>query len=335
MISFERKDVTDASLDNLRSFGRTNIFHTLPWIRFVQETAGAEPVVLEICQDDRKAGYFVGLIVRKFGFRILGSPFRGWDTYFMGLNLDTGLSLHDVLQSLSTYAFGPLRCHYLEIVDPRIAAEDLDQLHYRVDRLSWPALDLTPAEDELFAKMKGSCRTAIRKSIAAGIAIEQASDPAFAEEYYAQYSEVLENKSYVPTYDLNRLENMIRHMLPTGNLLLLRARNSEGICLATGIFLALDKIAVYWGGASWSEYRSLRPNEPLFWHAIRAMKARGVETLYLGETSEQFKEKFGTYYASICRLRKASNPLLDRLFDRAVALKSYRLRNAVSRILRR
>lgn len=32
-------------------------------------------------------GYFTGMIVRKIGLRILGSPFPGWSTDYMGLSL--------------------------------------------------------------------------------------------------------------------------------------------------------------------------------------------------------------------------------------------------------
>ena len=38
----------------------------------------------------------------------------------------------------------------------------------------------------------------------------------------------------------------------------------------------------FWGGASWREFQTLRPNEPIVWHAMRYWKERGVERADLG-----------------------------------------------------
>jgi hypothetical protein len=336
MISFERINVSDLTQENMNVFGNMNIFHTLPWVAFVEETMKAEPVALAIKSNNQLVGYFFGLIVHKFGIRILGSPFRGWDTYYMGFNLTPGISLCEILGVFPAFVFRTLHCHYIEIIDPLLTQNELNCLpFFKVDRLPWLALDLSPTEDELFANMKGSARTAIRKSIASGIVIETASDPGFADEYYAQYCELLKYKSYTPTYDVERVRQMIQAMLPTGHLLLLRARNSDGVCIATAIFLFLNRTAVYWGGASWHEYRALRPNELLFWHAMQYLKAHGITDLYLGETSEQFKKKFGSYYAPIFRIRKAKNKILDVVLDFASSSKNYRYRNLISKALRK
>jgi hypothetical protein len=335
MISFERIKVSDLTQENMDVFSNMNVFHTLPWVNFIEETLKAEPVVLAIKSGNQLVGYFSGLIVHKFGLRILGSPFRGWDTYYMGFNLTPGISLCEILDVFPTFVFKTLHCHYIEIVDPLLTQNELHCLSFKVDRLPWLALDLSLTEDELFANMKGSARTAIRKSTTSGVVIETASDPGFADEYYAQYVEVLRYKSYSPTYDVERVRKMVQAMLPTGHLLLLRARNSEGVCIATAIFLFLNRTAVYWGGASWHEYRSLRPNELLFWHAMRDLKSHGIKDLYLGETSEQFKKKFGSYYAPIFRIRKSKNKILDAALDFLSSSKNYRYRNLISKALRK
>ena len=70
-----------------------------------------------------------------------------------------------------------------------------------------------------------------------GVVVEEARDDAFADDYYAQLVEVFANQGLTPTYNVARVRLLIKHLLPTGCLLLLRARDPERRCIATGIFL--------------------------------------------------------------------------------------------------
>jgi len=77
-----------------------------------------------------RVGYFSGLVVRRFGVRILGSPFPGWTTESMGFNLAEGVSRRDAAAALVRFAWGPLRCAHLELKDRRLQAADLDGLGF-------------------------------------------------------------------------------------------------------------------------------------------------------------------------------------------------------------
>ena len=68
-----------------------------------------------------------------------------------------------------------------------------------------------------------SCRYAIRKSARMGVTIEEVHDEAFADDYYAQLQNVFAKQSLAPTYDKRRVQLLLKHVLPTGNILLLRA----------------------------------------------------------------------------------------------------------------
>jgi hypothetical protein len=317
MISFERIDMKDVDWGKISEFGELNIFQSLPWLNYLSTVHRAEPVILSVKSHEQICGYFFGLIVKKFGLRILGSPFRGWMTYFMGFNLKPNISLNEVLQAFPPFVFDHLKCHYLEIMDPCWNGEAAMDLKYKVDHLPWFALDLVPSEDTLFAKMKDTGRRGIRKAIKSGVIVEEASDLGFADDYFAQFQEVMSNKSLHPAYGLERVRQLVRDIFPTGSLLLLRARDPEGRCIATGIFLNLNKTAIYWGGASWRQYQSLHPNELIMWQAMKTLKGRGAQILYLGGEAEQFKLKFGSVDANIFRLRKANSFLLDHVLHLA------------------
>jgi hypothetical protein len=310
MISYKRLDIKDMSWDQLGAFAGANIFHTLPWLNFMAEVQGVEPVVAAIESGGQVRGYFTGLIVRKYGLKILGSPLRDCHTYFMGFNLMPGVSYNEVLQAFPKFAFEELKCHYIEIVDANLKEDDWKGLSYRVSKIRMFALDLTKSEEELFANMKHACRCNIRGAIKKGVVIEETTDPGFVDEYYAQYQEVMARKSVLPCYGLDFVRRMIEQLLPTGNLLLLRAKNPEGICISTHIDLVYNKVAVGWGAASWQQYRALYPNELIYWNVMRKAKAMGAEVLHLGAEVRHFKEKFGAYETSIVRLMKARNPLV-------------------------
>ncbi len=65
--------------------------------------------------------------------------------------------------------------------------------------------DLTKSEDELFNGMDSACRRCVRKAEKSGVVIEEAHDPAFANEYYEQLKDVFSKQGLVPTYDLERV----------------------------------------------------------------------------------------------------------------------------------
>ena len=322
--------------EKISDYQGANIFHTLPWINFLADVKGADPVIATVQSDGQVRGYFTGLITQKYGLKILGSPFRGWGTYFMGFNLKPDVSYHEVLQAFPKFAFDELKCYYLEIIDSNLKRDEWKGLSYRVEQLQWFAFDLTKDEEELFAEMKGkSCRRAIRRAVKKGVVVEETTDPGFADEYYAQFQEVMAKRSLVPTYSLDFVRQMIAHLLPTGNMLLLRARNSEGVCIATDISLVFNKVAVGWGGASWRQYQGLNPNELIAWYAIKELKSMGVEMLHLGGEAEEFKRKLGSYETQVFRLMKPRYPLLDIPIHIAKSIKNPRVRTWLLKVIRR
>ena len=299
MIALERIPWNDVPWSIMDRFGDRNIFQTRPWLEFVASTQKAEPVVAVVKQDGAVAGYFTGLCIRKFGITILGSPFRGWTTVRMGFNLPPGFPRHEVLKALSEFAFKTLRCHHLEIADRQIQATDCAGLGFSVKESSTYEVDLKPSEDAMFMRVSGACRRCLKKAARVGVVIEEANDPGFADEYFTQLIDVFNKQSLVPTYGVERVRELIRCLHPTGNLLLLRARDAAGTCMATGIFPAFNDTMYYWGGASLRQFQILRPNEPLMWHAMMYWKARGItrfDMLGAGRERDAYKLRYGAHH---------------------------------------
>jgi lipid II:glycine glycyltransferase (peptidoglycan interpeptide bridge formation enzyme) len=335
MISFERIETEKINYEDINQIGEVNVFQTSAWLNFIAEVQNAESVIAAVKSDGRCLGYFTGLISHIFGLRILGSPPKGPLTYYMGFNLIAGAPKSEILEALPGFAFKDLGCHYLEVIDPNLLPGDWEGLSYRAENLHHYGIDLSKSEEELFANMDSKGRNKIRQSIKNGVVIEEASDLDFANDYYAQFEEVLAKQSLTTTYSLNSLRKLIEYNLPTGNLLLLRARDPEGRCIATGIFIGFNQMAVVWGTASWRQYQSLRPNEPIAWYGMKAMKARGIQLLHYGGKAEQYKEKLGATELQMHRLMQAKHKLFGLILYPLMSPKNDQFRKYRNWVLRK
>ena len=112
--TLEPRDIPWSALD---AFEDRVVFQTRAWLEFIADSQRARPVVAEIRDGDAVAGYFSGLVVRKFGVRILGSSFPGWTTPYIGFNLMPGYSRSQMLEPLVRWAFRELRCIHVEVSD--------------------------------------------------------------------------------------------------------------------------------------------------------------------------------------------------------------------------
>lgn len=292
MIEFRQLPPNEIPWDDLDRFGDRVVFQTREWLAFIAESQRATPVVAEIRDGREVAGYFSGLVVRKMGLRILGSSFPGWTTPYIGFNLRPDYPRAAALAALTGWAFRVMRCAHVEVSDRTFRAEDGD--NGRLDRTTYETYksDLTRSEDELFKNMDGACRRCIRKAEKSSVTIEEAHDIDFADEYYAQLKDVFAKQGKVPTYTVERVRSLMKHMLPTGRLLAVRARNPEGRCIATSLYPGFNDTAFFWGNASWRTEQHWRPNELLHWYALRYWKARGVKLFDWGGGGT-YKEKYG------------------------------------------
>jgi hypothetical protein len=324
MLGFERWEGSlDAWGEVLRSYPDRQIFQTPAWMRFIAQSQRGEPVVAVLKDRQHVVGHFAGLIVRRAGLRILGSPFPGWTTSYMGIRLRPEVAKRDALAALRSFAFGALRCVHLEMADREFSLGDAEGLSLGHRGVQGFEVDLAPAEEDLFARMTSACRRCIRKAQREGVLIEEAGDASFADDYYTQLQDVFAKQSLVPTYPKQRIYALIEHLRPTGMLLLLRARDPSGRCIATGIFPAMNTHMYFFGGASWREGQILRPNEALQWHAMRYWKQRGI-TKYDMCGGGEYKRKYGGRELSVPWFRASKYVWLSGL--RNLAQKALRLR---------
>jgi hypothetical protein len=312
MLAWERVSLDALAGEAYLSLDDRTVCQSRAWLEFLEESQAGEAVVAELRSGTGIIGFFTGLLVRKFGMRILGSPFPGWTTSYMGFSLAPGVSRREALRELVPFCFDGLHCAHLELMDRELSLDDVSDLGLAHRVVSGFEIDLTRSEDELLRSMKSACRRCISKAARTGVTTEVAMDSAFADEYYAQLRDVFARQSLVPTYGIERVRALIRHILPTGELLLLRAREPGGTCIATGIFPGSRQLVYFWGGASWRKYQQFRPNEALQWHAICHWKRRGTLAYDMGGGGE-YKRKYGGCEIAVPWLRKSKYRAVEHL----------------------
>ncbi|BCJ40904.1 hypothetical protein GCM10010168_47960 [Actinoplanes ianthinogenes] len=317
MLRLQRVEPSAALTADRATYQDRLIFHTPEWLAFVAECQRAEPVLATVSDDGATVGHFTGLLTRRWGLRILGSPMAGWTTSYQGFNLQPGVSRRAALRALPGFAFDQLGCAHLEVRDRAATEADWTGLDLRWDAAPTAVIDLSPDEDALFGAMASACRRNIRKAAKSGVIIEEAEpDPAFADEFYDQLRDVFAKQNLVPTYSVERVKSLIRHLAPAGRITLLRARDGDGRCIATAVLPWYHRTMYFWGGASYREHQHLRPNEALIWHALRWARARGVtEFDFVGSNS--YKEKYGTVEVPVPWGRQSRSPLIATLRDTA------------------
>jgi Acetyltransferase (GNAT) domain len=311
IIEFENVDwnALDSSADR-------TVFQTRHWIQFIGETQRATPVIAELRDGRGVVGYFTGLTFTRLGVKILGSSFPGWTTPYIGFNLLPGASRSDALAAVEEMAWGGLKCLHIEVSDPQFTIEDGKSLGFTCEFYSSYRTDLRKSEDDLFASMDGACRRCIRKAEKSGVTIEEAHDLAFADEYFEQLVDVFAKQELIPTYKVDRVRALIKHLEPNGKILLLRARDPDRKCIATGIFPGFNKIAEFWGNASFRSSQILRPNELMHWYAMRYWKSRGVE-IYDWGGEGKYKEKYGCVPHRVPWFTKSRFEVISKLRDQA------------------
>ncbi|BCY13001.1 hypothetical protein L3i22_080890 [Actinoplanes sp. L3-i22] len=317
MLRLQRVEPAPALHADRATYQDRLIFHTPEWLAFVAECQRAEPLLATVSEGGTTVGHFTGLLTRRYGLRILGSPMAGWTTSYLGFNLQPGVSRRDALRALTRFAFDDLGCAHLEVRDRGATEADLSGLGLRWDAAPTAVIDLGPDEDALFGAMASACRRNIRKAAKSGVIIEEAdADPLFADEFYDQLRDVFAKQNLVPTYSVERVKSLIRHLAPAGRISLLRARDADGRCIATAVLPWYHRTMYFWGGASYREHQHLRPNEALIWHALRLAKARGVtEFDFVGGNA--YKAKYGTTEVAVPWARQSRSPLVAKLRDTA------------------
>lgn len=158
----------------------------------------------------------------------------------------------------------------------------------------------------------------VRKAEREGLRVRDATTEAELRQWYLLYLDVNRWRG-LPSRPYRFFQAAFQHLRPGGHLrLLLACRQEAGqdVVLAGSILMILGATAFYAYNGRMREALSLRPNDLLQWHGMRAAIAAGCRWYDFGEVEEgneglaQFKAKWGTETRELIRYH--APPLPDR-----------------------
>jgi hypothetical protein len=320
VIALERVPLERVPWAELDAYPDRTVFQTRGWLEYLGASQRANPIVAAVLRNDEPIGWFTGAVVRRFGLKFLGSPLRGWTTSYMGFNMRPGEDPALVLPALRRFAFSELGCIHCEVMDQRFPPGTGAAHGYLASPLDGFQIDLTQPADKILAKMNQARRHAIRRAPRNGVTVERARDVDFADEHYEQLRDVFAKQGLPPPYPVERIRTLIRHVGPTDNLLLVRARDPNGRSIATGIFPGFGRLAHFWMGASWRDGQKLLPNEAIQWFVINYWKDRGAAIYDMGGGGD-YKAKYGGQPVQVGWLRTSRFAGMDRVRTELLSLR--------------
>ncbi len=260
-----------------------SIFTTYAWIGFLKKNQRAEPIILQLQNEEKEpVAYFVGMIVKKAGIKILGSPFEGWLTCSMGFIRLKEFDVIRALNSVAKYAFHTLGCLYVQITDPSICeAEIKGKVRYRKTKMLF--LDNARSIDEVLNGFTKNGRRDVRAFPRKGATVSKVSfDRSFVERYYDQLIDVFAKQNMKPFYSLNKLYDLVEAFENNPErVLALEAHDPEGESIATVFSFGFGKWAYFVGAASYRDFQRYLPNEGLFFEFVKHWNQMGVPNLDL------------------------------------------------------
>lgn len=313
--NFEEIRSPSAFEAELKLFGDGSVFVSEAWLGFISSASGGRFIGLRILDDFGNAAFFAGVLFRRLGLKMIGSPFPGWGTSYMGVCGKLPLD-HSLVSALLDYLFERYGAYYIELVNPPGANSLTSGAGYTVTQINSLLLPLAAGPDVLYAHLQGDCRTYLRQFDSKGGTVEAVSaNSQFADQLYDQLTEVFARQGMVTTHSRQRIGAMLA-ALEKGqiDLLCLQARGPAGEQLASSVFFGANGVFYYWAGVSYVAGRHFRPTEAMIWKAIRHFIGLGYHSFDMIGVRD-YKLKFSPHVISYTRIASARPALLLILRD--------------------
>lgn len=295
-------------------------FFTPQWAAYL-ERMGKRLFVVEVCQDKRVVGFFVGSR-RWLGVRIVSSPSMGTGTYAQGLCMLQPVSQEervDIYVELTDWLLRNHEADYIQVCDWQLHTDSNDWIDNWRNPLLENAkikynprhtfhLDLRPSEEELWANLQyKSCKYSINKARKEGLAVRVVTEydeiEPFVRQHHEHINDVLRRHGN-RGLPCQREQNMLAlcQSLSPNNVLMIQVvgpdENGQEVSMASGIFAFDQNVCTYFTGGSYQRYMKYCPNELMVWEAIQQLHRRGVKDLIFGGIGH-YKKKFNPVYAFV------------------------------------
>lgn len=151
-------------------------------------------------------------------------------------------------------------------------------------------VDLSQPEDDIWMKMEGRARTAIRKAKKMGVKVHASNNKENLIKFCDIYALEMERKEALPHYRFNQ-QFIFRIFDAIGERIQLIYAEIDGTFISGGIFIyELGQAAHYYLMATHQSYRHYQANNLILYEAMRFFKSKGIKIFDLQGGRE------GVYY---------------------------------------
>lgn len=294
MIKFKTIKNEEIDWANIEKCYDHTIYKSKEWVEFLIEYQKVTPFVLEIYEDEKLCGYFIGEKFKRF-FTIIASPFEGWSTSYQGISMLEPISPKKrvaIYEGLISYVFENRLCSFIQISDWMLDITDVAHTNLNYQLIKGYYLDLTKSEEELLNNMT-NVHSSLKKAIKKGVTIKPTTDYAkFVPIFFDQLFEVFRKQGLTPTHNEKYISLLFNKIASRNCILALQAYNNEKECIASNVTFYDGDKAFCFSAGSYSRFQNLYPNESLWCERIFELKRRGVLTLEFGG-GRSYKEKYG------------------------------------------
>ena len=259
--------------------GRT-LFHCSAWLDYVNSAFPSRPVqFVRVTDGAELVGYLCALRAKRLSFEVWGSPLPSAGLY-LGPMLRRETDQAEFMAMVDEYC-DQNRIAHLMVCNHHLRSQVMAELGFREQRGVTFETSLVGGESCVWNRMRGNCRTRIRKAIKCGLEGEVTSDPDVADEFYELFERTMLWKQLVPEYGVERPRALFRHLMPTNRLFAVRVRR-RGRVIAAGLYPHDDYAMYFWDHGYDPEQLDLSPNELMRWTVIRAAMASGIRVFRAG-----------------------------------------------------
>ncbi|NIT60124.1 MAG: GNAT family N-acetyltransferase [Aliifodinibius sp.] len=277
--------------DSMLTTPRYSIFHTINWLRVLQESYGYQPY------------YFASFNWNKLVVLLPFMEVKSWITGTRGVSLPFSdycepiIEDKDLISELFDQVIATarqLRWKYIEMKggDELFHSASPWICYYR------HVLALNSNEDQIFSRLRSNYRLKIRKALKNDLKIRILGSSEALAEYYRLHC-LTRKRHGLPPQPIIFFKKIYEHVI-SKNLGFVILVSNQGRNFAGAIFFHFGDRAIYKFGASDMSYQHLHPNYLMFWSAIQWLCQNGYRELCFGKTAPnnkgliQFKDGWGT-----------------------------------------
>jgi CelD/BcsL family acetyltransferase involved in cellulose biosynthesis len=296
-------------------FDDHTVFHTWPWLESVRREHGLRAELVQVRDAASCVAVWPCLMQRKGPFRILGSPLPGWSTPYLGPLIAPDADVHAVFETFlrrsSLRRWSYMNCRVFD------KARDVDLERHgftRGRREETYLIDLEKPEETIWAGLKGSCRSRVRKARRLGLTVREEPDLTFIDQFWEMAREVFAKYGIDPNYSHSLLRSVCEGLRKAGRLYAVSAFDDDKR-VGTLILPYDDHCMYYWAGAAFDADRSVPYGNLLHWEAMMHARAMGLRTYDFVNVSDnggggQFKRSFGPQRVAVATHWEASRSKL-------------------------